>query len=582
MVTASEVEKGGSEESGAVPAATRRSRKSDLTLRIACHAAAAAAFVAALVADLARGWRPTGDDAIIAQRAWGVFSAHPPLVGQFSQASGSIHAIYDPGPLIFWLLSLPVRVDPVHGVLWGSTLLCLIGVALAVEAAWAFKGATAAGVVVVVIAVVATTQSFVVVNPAWNISIGVVWFITATALTVTVASGRLRWWPVLVGAASIAAQSHLEFAPAAGGLIFVGLGLGLARRPRPRRWWWLAGGLGIGALCWAAPLVDQFTRHPGNLTLLWDRFGHGPTMGTTFGFQALGAAVGPHPLWVARQNRGTNVDAFLGLLGHINGQSELFGVAILASVALVAAAGWLLRRRRIATVASVVLFVAAMAVWVFASLPRTSILTIIYSDIILWPVGMLVWVVWLWAAAGLGTVAFRAARRRLLRPARASVAEPAVDGRVEPGGGQRDDAPVAVPAPSAGRLETAGRLVAALAVVLVGAAGATVAASTVSDPHLGVLGGWSSIDLVPAAAAAVDRARPQGPIAIYAVGFNGDIDYSVAYGVIWQLRYQGRDATGIYPHWQPLGPNAAPSPLEPHIVIHIHPDHTVTASVSRS
>jgi uncharacterized protein (TIGR03382 family) len=307
-------------------------------------------------------------------------------------------------------------------------------------------------------------------------------------------------------------------------------------------------------------------------------------MGTTFGFQALGVAVGPHPVWLARQNRGTNVDAFLGLIGHIDGQSELFGVVILASVALVAVAGWLLRRRRMATVASVTLFVAAMAVWIFASLPRTSILTIVYSDIILWPVGMLVWVVWLWAAAGLGTAAVRAVRHRLARPARASgsVPEPAVDGPVGTGVGQAVDAPVAVPSPGTGRVGTAWRLVAALGVLLVGAAGATVGAATVADPHLGVLGGWSSIDLVPAAAAAVDQAQPRGPIAIYADGTNGDIDYAVAYGVIWQLRYQGRDATGRYPHWQPLGPDAAPSRREPNIVIHIHPDHTVTASITRS
>jgi hypothetical protein len=600
LATGSDSKEAVGDEVAAVPTAARPFRASDITLRIACHVGAAAVFVAALVAVLAHGWLPTGDDAIITQRAWGVFTAHPPLVGQFSQASGSVHAIYDPGPLLFWLLALPVRVDPVHGVLWGSTLLCLIGVALAVEAAWTFRGAIAAGVVVIAYAVVAATQAFVVVDPAWNISIGLVWFITAAALTVTVASGRLGWWPVLVGAASIAAQAHLEFAPAAIGLVLLGLGLGLARRPRTRRWRWLVGGLVVGAVCWAAPLVDELTRRPGNFTVLWHWLGSGATQGATFGFQALGAAVGPRPLWSAQQNRGTNVDAYLGLLGHIGNHSELFGVIILASLALIAAAGWLLRRRHLAVVASVALFASAMAVWVFASLPQTSSLTIVYSDIILWPVGMLVWVAWLWAAAVLGVALFRAgagvARRRATSPVPS--AEPEADGVAGAGAATQGGAlpgvaapEVAVPVdgplpsrgtPTAGRLGTAWRLALALVVLLVGAGGATVAVSTVADPHLGVLGGWSSVDLVPAAAAAVDRARPEGPIAVYADGSDSDVDYSVAYGAIWQLRQQGRNVTASYPHWQPLGPAAAPSPLEPHVTIHVLPDHTVSASVTGS
>ncbi len=569
-MTGSDSETGVSGGVAAAPTAARPFRASDTTLRIACHVGAGAVFVVALIADLTHGWRPTGDDAIIAQRAWGVFTAHPPLVGQFSQASGSVHAIYDPGPLLFWLLALPVRIDPVHGVLWGSTLLCLIGVALAVEAAWVFGGATAAGAVVVAYAVIAATQAFVVVDPAWNISIGLVWFITAAALTVTVASGRLGWWPVLVGAASIAAQAHLEFAPAAVGLVILALGLGLARHPPARRWGWVVGGLVVGTICWAAPLVDELTRRPGNLTVLWHWLGHGPSQGATFGFQALGAAVGPRPLWSAQQNRGTNVDAYLGLLGHIGDHSEAFGVIILASLALIAAAAWLLRRRHLAVVASVAVFVSAMAVWVLASLPLTSSLTIVYSDIILWPVGMLVWVAWLCAAADLGAALFRAGDRAVRR--RAALPEPSPDRQDVPSHGT----------PSTGHLGTARRLVAALCVLVVGAAGATVAASTVGDPHLGVLGGWSSVDLVPAAAAAVDRARPGGPIAIYADGSDSDVDYSVAYGVIWQLRQQGRNVTASSPHWQPLGPAAAPSPLEPDVTIHILPDHRVTASVTAS
>ena len=32
------------------------------------------------------------------------------------------HVAFDPGPLLFWMLALPVRMDPAHGVLWGAAL----------------------------------------------------------------------------------------------------------------------------------------------------------------------------------------------------------------------------------------------------------------------------------------------------------------------------------------------------------------------------------------------------------------------------------------------------------------------------
>ena len=553
-------------ESGALPPLDQPSPPLRIASRVSCHVAGAIAFLVALIFDLAHGWRPTGDDAIIAQRAWSVFSVHPPLVGQFSTGSGGLgHTFYDPGPLLFWLLAIPVRVDPIHGVLWGSVLLCLAAVALAIEAAWAFRGAAGAAIVVLFVTVVATTQSFVAVNPAWNPSVGVVWFITAIALAVTVASGKLRWWPALVGAASIAAQAHLEFSPTAVGLVLLGLGLGLARRAKPQKRGWLAIGIGVGAVCWTAPLVQQLNGQPGNLTTAWGWLGHRPTYGVKFGLQCLASVTGPHPLWLSRQNRGSNFDPFLGLMSHITGRSELFGVAVLALLALIATGSWILRRRDIATLACVALLVGTLAVWTFSSLPQASILSIVYSDVVLWPVGMLVWLVCLWTAAAIVSAAVRALHRWSGQPAVRTAwrrrARTASDG---PGA-----LPAVTPAPSGRRFGTASGWLGAIGILLVGVAGATVAAGTVSDPHLGVPGGWSAVDLVPSAAADVNQIHPRGPIALWVQGPNSDVEYSVAYGVIWQLRQEGRDVTAAYPHWQPLGPAAAPGPGETELTVHV-------------
>jgi hypothetical protein len=54
------------------------------------------------------GWIPTSDDAIVAVRAFDVFSAYPPLVGQYTQSSPLIGEVtYGLGPLLSWLLAVP-------------------------------------------------------------------------------------------------------------------------------------------------------------------------------------------------------------------------------------------------------------------------------------------------------------------------------------------------------------------------------------------------------------------------------------------------------------------------------------------
>jgi hypothetical protein len=80
-------------------------------------------LVPALI-EMSRGWRPYSDDATISFRSFQVLSLHPPLLGQYSSISpGSGHLVFDPGPLQYVLLSLPVHIDKLQGALWGSALI---------------------------------------------------------------------------------------------------------------------------------------------------------------------------------------------------------------------------------------------------------------------------------------------------------------------------------------------------------------------------------------------------------------------------------------------------------------------------
>ena len=82
------------------------------------------------------GWMPTGDDAAIALRSWNSLTAHGPLVGQATRLA---HGVFDPGPLEYWLLAIPVHISPNHGVLWGAAICCMAACSLAIEAAWAVR-----------------------------------------------------------------------------------------------------------------------------------------------------------------------------------------------------------------------------------------------------------------------------------------------------------------------------------------------------------------------------------------------------------------------------------------------------------
>ena len=56
-------------------------------------------------------WTPSSDDGMIDLRAFDVLSTHPPLVGQYSQASTLIeHPAYSLGPMLYWLLAIPAHL----------------------------------------------------------------------------------------------------------------------------------------------------------------------------------------------------------------------------------------------------------------------------------------------------------------------------------------------------------------------------------------------------------------------------------------------------------------------------------------
>ena len=360
--------------------------------RAAAHLAAWAPLVYGLAKSLANGWVATSDNSVIALRSLDVLTNHGPLIGQATRLGSGV---FDLGPLQYWLLTVPVHLDVTHGVLWGATLWCMVAASLTVEAAWAVGGVLAAlGASAVVIGVTWWIPALTTV-PCWNPWLGLMFFIAALAAGWAVMSGHRGWWAAAVVSASIAAQAHLMYAIAAVAVMVLVFAVGLTDTVRARaRYWWAVAGVVAGMACWAAPLTQQFTANPGNMTALLSP--HGPPVpkaGLAFGLKAISAAIQPPAYWW----RGMDS---LGKLSDVWARSAVAGDIALAiiAVSVVAAAVWL-RSRRTAGLAALSLVLAGAALITYANIPvaTISVTTDTFNNLLyllapLYPLGLLTWI----------------------------------------------------------------------------------------------------------------------------------------------------------------------------------------------
>lgn len=352
------------------------------------HLAAWTPFIYALIRALHDGWRPVSDSAVIALRSWDALTENGLLVGEATRLA---HGVYDPGPLQFWLLALPVHLDPATGVLWGAALWCMVAASLAVEAAWATVGELGAVLASGMILGIVGWLPGIAMVPSWNPWFGMMFFIAALAAGWAVLSGRRRWWPVLVVTASVAAQAHLMYAVAAAGLLVVGLAAVIADSLRSGTYGWAITGVIAGLACWAAPLLQQFTARAGNLGQLIQAMHAGGTAkaGPSFGLRALSAATQPPPYWWR--------SALPALkLGAIDQRAAWFGAVALAVTALALAVAILvLRSRRTAALVALSLLTALAALETYAGVPTSNLehapTDLSYLMAPMFPLGVLAW-----------------------------------------------------------------------------------------------------------------------------------------------------------------------------------------------
>jgi hypothetical protein len=474
---------------------------------------------------MARGWVPPGDDGAIVFRSWLVLSSHSPLVGQLTHVT-SHHAAFDPGPMLFWFLTIPVHLDHLQGGLWGATLLCIVSVSLAVEAAWSAIGwPGAAGAVAVVLAMVAEFPALAL-DPTWNAHVGTMWFIATAAIAWAVAVGRLRWWPVLVVAASLAAQSHLMFFVASMSCVIVAPIFGVIRNRKVG--WWLPVGVLAGLVCWVAPLWQQLTSHPGNLSLLLDsENGAGPSTGLAFSLQALAASVGPRPVWWGQGQ--VPAPNFFSLVTAVRAHPAWLGVAILVGLVVVLVAASLAKSRALAGLALVALLLSLGSVWSLAALPTSQFFSFFYIGPGWWPVGMIVLLVGGWSIGAVALAAARARRRGVIS-----------------GRSQRPRTRVRGWATSC---------LVGTTLALIAAGGALMVHDSAANQN--PTEGWPAIHQVRLATDRIEHAVPRGRLVVRPPsGFS--TSYAVIAGVDWLLYADG---------WRPESPPGFPTLFGPELSI---------------
>jgi hypothetical protein len=267
--------------------------------------AALAPFVVALVRAAVKDWYPVGDAAYFTVRSVDVLSAHHPLLGAWSSGSSIVGVpVNNLGPLQLDVLAPFTKVSPYLGTAIGSALINVASVIVVwVVVRRMFRPS-------VVLAVMLGTTLFVA-------SLGLSWLIDARQQQAMVLPFFALLWlsaamwmgigfavPVGVGFASLIVQTHLTYAYQVG-LVFVAGVAGLATATRTARSTWkpvALWSLGIGAVCWIQPLIDEFAG-TGNLGAVLGPARQRPGAGLEAGVQVVAGAALVPPFWLPSSMR---------------------------------------------------------------------------------------------------------------------------------------------------------------------------------------------------------------------------------------------------------------------------------------
>jgi hypothetical protein len=407
----------------------------DHRLVLAVGLAAALPVIVSTVRALLAGWNPVFDDAIIATRSFDVLSSHSPLVGEHSDASlTSVGPVFSPGPMLNWLLAIPTHLPGDWALPVTMGLLNTASIMGAVALARRRGGAGLMFATALSLAVLCRSLPQETLHDPDNSRAAVLAFTFLLFLGWSVACGEYRLLPPTVFVASLVVQAHFSLGMATFAVLVVALA-GLARsmawsRRREARSGdvhprgWLLAALGVGLVCWSAPLLDQAIHRPGNLVrIAQTATTHQPAMGVSYGWHAVVRAVGVPPWWLRYPTTRHVGGRFFELAGAPSAAAIASWVLILGGLCVVAPLGMRRRRPDVMAAAALALLLNGAIVVFTASTPRNLALSLDYGLRWAEPVGMFTWLVFGWSLAILlrptrwQIVGGLRSRRTIVRPA---------------------------------------------------------------------------------------------------------------------------------------------------------------------
>ncbi|MBI5087512.1 MAG: hypothetical protein HZB15_01195, partial [Actinobacteria bacterium] len=245
-----------------------------------------------------------------------------PFLGTWSSASLTAGKdLNHPGPLLFDLLAIPVRVlGGTTGVVVGIGLInaaATIGVAVV---GYRMAGRTGSVLATLTAATLAHSMGSGMLTDPWNPHVLVLPCLLLCMLTWAISTGSFTLLPWLLAVGSLCVQTHLGYAYLVPAACVVGVaGAAIVHRRR-----WRADGscrpidlaamrrtaaisLGTVIVLWAQPLVEQVTgAGQGNLARIATSTGTDePVVGATLGARIVASVVGVSPWWA----RSSIVDA---------------------------------------------------------------------------------------------------------------------------------------------------------------------------------------------------------------------------------------------------------------------------------
>lgn len=368
--------------------------------------------MAATLRALLDGWRPAGDQAIIATRAFDVFTSRTPLVGQYSDSSSvTHHPVKSLGPMLYWLLALPARLGS------PGTLTLTIGLVNVLATIGVVVLARRRGGLVLMfataLALVLVCRSLApeVLHDVWNPSAALLPFTLLIFLCWSVACGEYRLLPITALVASFVVQCQLTYLlPSVGLLAIAAAGLLASRAAwrtdlqtppgagRGRARWWALAALLLALACWTPPIVDQLTERPGNLTaVVRTATASQHTLGASVGWGAVIRTIGVPPWWLTDPSspweRKNEVRSAAGTLATVSCVLMLFALFAVAVLGLL--------RRRVAECSGALIALtlcAGLAAIAYAT-PATHLLAGTLAYTLWWgsPAGMFVWLLLGWS-----------------------------------------------------------------------------------------------------------------------------------------------------------------------------------------